>query len=106
MRYAEIDKSRHKKLEMYSMKKDSKIISKKKAVLDRIKHIKEAILKSHEYLETGKHENWHGFRPLFNEKVKDGKTMPPHKDWVKNVFLPENEKALKLAEEKLEKLND
>jgi hypothetical protein len=34
--------------------------------------------------------------------VKDGKVLPPHKDWVKNVFLPNQERALALAEKVLE----
>ncbi len=80
-------------------------MSKTKAILDRIKRIEEAIVKAHEYLETGAHADWHGFRPLFSRKVKDGKTLPPHKDWVKNVFLPSKEKALSNAEKTLEKLD-
>ena len=77
----------------------------KKAVLDRIKHIEEAITKGREYLESGKHAHWSGFRPLFVRKVRDGKILPPHKDWVKNVFLPRLERALTQAQKVLEKLN-
>ena len=77
--------------------------SKKKAILDRIKHLEDAIAKGREYLESGKHAHWHGFRPLFVDKVGDGKTLPPHKDWVKNVFLPRHERALMKAEKALEK---
>lgn len=78
--------------------------SKKKAILDRIKHIEEDIAKGREYLESGKHAHWHGFRPLFTAKVRDGKMLPPHKDWVKNVFLPGRERALREAEKTLERL--
>lgn len=78
--------------------------SKKKAVLDRIKHLEDAITKGREYLESGEHAHWHGFRPLFAHKVRDGKALPPHKDWVENVFLPRKEKALRKVQEKLEKL--
>ena len=78
--------------------------SKKKAILDRIKHHEDAITKGREYLESGKHAHWHGFRPLFVDKVRDGKMLPPHKDWIKNVFLPREERALKKAEKALEKL--
>jgi hypothetical protein len=80
------------------------MISRKKAILDRIQHLEEAIAKGREYLETGNHEHWHGFRPLFAVKVRDGKTLPPHKDWVKNVFLPRRERALRQAQTALEKL--
>jgi hypothetical protein len=80
------------------------MISKKKVIIDRIKHLEDAISKGREYLESGKHAHWHGFRPLFVEKVKDGKILPPHKDWVKNVFLPGCERSLKKAESALEKL--
>jgi len=87
------------------MTKSMKFNSKKKTILDRIKNHEDAIVKGNEYLETGKHANWHVFRPLFADKVKDGKSLPPHKDWIKKVFLPRHEKALRKAEEKLEKLN-
>jgi hypothetical protein len=74
---------------------------KKKAVLDRIKCLEEAITKGREYLESGKHANWRGFRALFYNKVRDGKILPPHKDWVKNVFLPRRERALRQAQKTL-----
>jgi hypothetical protein len=77
---------------------------KRKAVLDRIKHLEEAIAKGRAYLQTGEHAHWHGFRPLFADKVRDGKALPPHKDWVKNVFLPNRERALRRAQKVLDKL--
>ena len=78
--------------------------SKKKAIIARIKEIEEAISKGNGYLRTGEHANWRGFRPLFNSKSRGGKELPPHRDWVKNVFLPGMEKALNRAEKVLEKL--
>jgi hypothetical protein len=78
--------------------------SKRNAILDRIKRHEEAIAKGREYLESGKHAHWHGFRPLFVDKMRDGKVSPPHKDWVKNVFLPRRERALREAQKILEKL--
>ncbi len=80
-------------------------MSKSKSIVDRIKHIEEAIVKAQEYLETGAHADWHGFRPLYHGKVKDGKVRPPHKDWVKNAFLPSKEKALRNAERTLDRLD-
>lgn len=79
--------------------------AKKKAILDRIEHLEDAITKGREYLDTGEHAHWHGFRPLFAPKVQDGKTLPPHRDWVKNVFLPRHEKALDNAYRKLDRLS-
>ena len=79
--------------------------SKKKAILNRIKNIEDAITKGKEYLESGKHADWQGFRPLFVEKVRDEKALPPHKDWVKNVYLPSDEKALDTAYKQLDKVN-
>ena len=79
--------------------------SNKKIVLDRIKRLEEAIAKGNEYLASGKHANWSGFRPWFAPKIKDGKELPPHKDWVKNVFLPRMEKALSQTERIFEKLS-
>src|SRR5262245_47158486 len=78
--------------------------AKMEAILDRIEIIEDAITKAHEYLETGAHADWCGFRPLFTEKMRDGKFLPPQKDWVKNVFLPRRERALQYAEKMLEKL--
>ena len=75
---------------------------KKKAVLERIKRFEEAIAKGIEYLESGRHAHWSGFRPLFTSKPSGWKELPPHRDWVKNVFLPRMEKALSRAEKVLE----
>jgi hypothetical protein len=78
--------------------------SKKKAIIDRIRLLEEAIAKGRDYLESGKHAQWAGFRPVFYSKTKGGKELPPHRDWVKNVFLPHSEKALARAEKLLERL--
>ena len=78
--------------------------SKEKTILERIRHIEDAITKAREYLKNGKHAHWHGFRPLFVDKIKDGEVLPPHKDWVKNVFLPSQEKALRTNQRILDKL--
>ena len=80
--------------------------SKTKAIADRIRRLEEAIAKGREYLEHGVHADWQGFRPLFAVKVRDGKTLLPHKDWVKNVFLPRREKALRDAQKLVEKLSN
>src|SRR6266446_2270735 len=72
---------------------------KEKAILERIKHLEDAIAKGREFLETGKHADWHGFRPLFVQKG-----LPPHKDWIKNVFLRRHEKPLSEAHKSLERL--
>lgn len=76
--------------------------AKRKAVLDRIESLEQAIAKAREYLESGKYADWSGFRPWFVRKFRDGEELPPHKDWVKNVFLPRNEKALRRAEKLVE----
>ena len=78
--------------------------SKRKAVLDRIASLEEALVRGREFLESGDHADWHGFRALFVSKRKDGKELPPHRDWVKNVFLPRVEKALSQSERALERL--
>src|SRR5436190_22041606 len=54
--------------------------AKKKAVLDRIKHLEDAITKGREYLENGDHADWRGFRPLFAAKMVGDKKLPPHQD--------------------------
>jgi hypothetical protein len=78
---------------------------KKTPPVERIKLIEQAIAKGKEYLESGKHAHWNGFRPLFDSKFRDGKELPPHKDWVKNVFLPRMEKALRREEKLVERLD-
>ena len=78
--------------------------AKRKAVLERIESIEQAIARAREYLESGKHAHWIGFGPLFDRKFRDGKELPPHKDWVKNVFLFRKEKALRYEEKLLERL--
>lgn len=79
--------------------------AKSKAVLHRIELLEQAICKAKEYLENGQHAEWSGFRPLFVRKRKDGQEQPPHKDWVKNVFLPRMEKSLRRAERIMEQLS-
>jgi hypothetical protein len=76
--------------------------AKKKAIREHIESIEQAIAKANEYLESGKHAHWSKFRPLFDSKFKEGKELPPHKDWVKNVFLPRKQKAVRHAEKVLE----
>jgi hypothetical protein len=77
--------------------------AKQKAIRERIESIQQAIAKANEYLENGTHAHWSKFRPLFDPKFKDGKGLPPHKDWVKNVFLPRKQRALRYAEKILER---
>ncbi|WP_165221738.1 DUF1839 family protein [Aquisphaera insulae] len=76
---------------------------KERAILERINTLEEAITRGREYLESGAHADWHGFRPVFVPKTRDGKPVPPHRDWVRNVFLPAREKALRDAERLLER---
>jgi hypothetical protein len=78
---------------------------KKKAILERIKSHEDALTRAHEYLETGAHADWHGFRALFTPKIKDGREAPPHRDWVRNVFIPNCEKAMHKAERKLDQFD-
>ena len=77
---------------------------KRKAILERIASIEEAIVRAREYLESGKHEAWSGFRPLFVTKRANGKELPPHRDWIRTVFIPRKERALIVAERALEML--
>lgn len=76
--------------------------SKKNDILQRVKHHESAIARGREYLASGAHAQWQGFHPLFTNKVRDGRTLPPHKDWVKNVFIPGHEKRLSKALKALE----
>jgi len=75
-----------------------------RAVKERIKNLEDSLVKAYEYLDNGSHAHWHGFRPWVFKKIRNGKVAPPHKDWIKNVFIPRHEKAIHKAEKKLEKL--
>ena len=79
---------------------------KAKAINERIKNLEGSIQKGREYLDSGKHADWNRFRPLFVQKVKDGKALAPHKDWVKNWFIPRHEQALKKAIKTLDYVKD
>jgi len=73
-------------------------IGRRKAIQQRIRKMEEAISKAKEYLETGKNARWPGFRPLFVTKSAGGESRPPHRDWVRNVFIPRCERTLRRAE--------
>ena len=83
---------------------DKAMNAKRRVVLDRIESLEQDISRAREYLESGKHAHWSGFRPLFVHKLKDGKELPPHRDWIENVFLAGKEKALRRAEKTLERI--
>jgi hypothetical protein len=59
-------------------------MSDRKKIIERIDRLNEAIDKARDYLVTGDHSNWRGFRPLFG----DSRNRLPHPDWIANVFLP------------------
>ena len=77
---------------------------KQKAVADRIEMIEEELRIAREYLLDGSNADWRGFRPLFRDKIREGRSVPPHRDWVKNVFIPGRERALRKSELALERL--
>lgn len=54
--------------------------AKKMAILYWIASLNGAIIKAREYLESGKHVRWRGFRPLLVRKRRDGRQLPSHKD--------------------------
>lgn len=78
---------------------------KKKDIVARIRSFEDAIRRANEYLESGKHAHWPGFSPIASAKIRDGKRLPPHKDWVRNVYLPRMERALTRAEKLMERLD-
>jgi hypothetical protein len=80
--------------------------SDEKSILDRIKHLEDSILKAEEYLRDGSNSNYHGFQPLFRDKVKNGKVMPPHRDWVRNVFLPNCRRKVRKSLENLKRIRE
>jgi hypothetical protein len=85
-------------------KRLDRVNSNREAILSRIKKLEEAIAKGQEYLRTGANADWRGFRPLFTTKEKGGKVLPPHPDWVRNVFIPRCGRALSRAEKLLDRM--
>jgi predicted metal-dependent phosphotriesterase family hydrolase len=77
-----------------------------KAVEQRICSLETAISKAQAYLVDGSHSHWHGFRPLYVDKVIDGQVQPPHNDWVKSTFIPNKIKSLGQAEMALQRLQE
>ena len=57
---------------------------------------------AHEYLTTGAHGHWTGFRPLFG----GSRGRLPHRDWIANVFIPRRLSALSRCEVALETLRE
>jgi len=79
--------------------------AKKKVIRERIAAAEDALARAKQYLETGANQHWHGFRALFVPKQRNGIELPPHPDWVRNVFVPRVEKVLVEAERALEQLS-
>jgi hypothetical protein len=82
---------------------ESEMSARRNALVKRIRVLEEAVTRSTEYLESGLNADWSGFRPLFTPKRREGKERPPHKDWVRSVYLPRIERELSRAEKLLEK---
>ena len=82
-------------------------VAKAKKLEERITRIEDVLMNAHKYLESGANADWHRFRPLFKKKIAaDGRDAPPHKDWVKNVFIVRYELALHSAKKALTTLLD
>jgi hypothetical protein len=82
----------------------SSLEAKRDHLLERIRSLEEAIVKADEYLLDGRHAAWHGFQPHLTPKLRDGRPLPPHPDWVRTVFLRNAHRNLSLAERQLERL--
>lgn len=78
---------------------------KRAAILGHIESLQDGLHKAKAYLESGEHAHYRGFRALFTVKDVQGKELPPHRDWVRNVYVPRTEKALDRAERILERLS-
>src|SRR5437868_6409489 len=68
-------------------------------IIKRMERITEALYTAYEFLATGKNGDSHYFRPLFT-----GRDRLPHRDWIKNVFIPRCLKAVARMEKRLEAL--
>jgi len=78
---------------------------KREGIERRIRRLEATVKLANEYLDTGAHADWGGFRPLFVDKWKDGKPCPPHKDWVRNVFIKRCERLIGESMKALKRLD-
>lgn len=59
-----------------------------------IKRCEDKLKLAYRYLETDAGRDLRMFRPLFDKKLDaSGNAVPPHIDWVKNVFIRRREKG-------------
>jgi len=79
-------------------------LSKRNSISVRIRRLENAIKLAQCYLDTGANADWHGFRPLFVDKWKDGKPCPPHRDWVRNVFIRRCQRQIASARKSMKRL--
>jgi hypothetical protein len=85
-----------------TQRKKNKDLCNRKAIVEQIYRNEDAISKAKAYLETGANADWWALRPLFVQKRRgNGELLPPHRDWVRNVFIPICERALRNAEKAL-----
>ena len=79
--------------------------AKRKSILLRIASLEQEVARAREFLDKGEHAHWHGFHAMFFPKGEMGKEPPPHRDWVKNFFLPRAERGLHRSQKALERLD-
>lgn len=62
---------------------------------------------AYRYLGTDEGSDLRIFRPLFdNKRDASGDALPPHKDWVKHVFIRRREKAIVRLHKLLRRIGD
>ena len=75
-------------------------MSKRPDIVESIEKHATAVEMAQQYLATGDHAHWHGFRPLFG----GARDRAPHPDWVAHVFLRRRSGSLAFYEKLLERL--
>ena len=77
------------------------------SVMGKIKWCEDQLKLAYRYLDTDEGSDLRIFRPLFTKKLDaSGNALPPHKDWVKNVFIRRREKAIVRLQKRLRRLED
>lgn len=75
--------------------------------MGKIRWCEEQLDLAYRYLETDEGSDLRIFRPLFSNKLNvSGNVLPPHKDWVKNVFIRRRENAILRLQKLLRRLEE
>ena len=82
-------------------------MAKRSSVMATRRWCEDQLKLAHRYLGTDEGSDLRIFRPLFdNKRDASGDALPPHKDWVKHLFIRRREKAIVRLHKLLRRIGD